>query len=106
MGARTQTASIPRPGAVTVSTPPVSRGYVVQLVPNKSEAEAQSSFKVLQSKYSTVLGKRTVVIRSVELGDRGTYYRAQIGPFANLDLANFVCDKLKFAGDECIVQEN
>ena len=105
-GAPTHTASIPTPGAATASAPRVSGAYVVQLVSNKSEAEAQSSFKILQSKYPAVLGNRTALIRRVELGDRGTYYRAQVGPFANADQANVLCDKLKSAGGQCIVHKN
>ena len=80
--------------------------YMVQLVSNKSEAETQSSFKVLQNKYPTVLGIRTALIRRVELGDRGTYYRAHVGPFANADQANVLCDRLKSAGGQCLVHKN
>jgi SPOR domain len=107
--APTRTASIPAPGAagpmVTASTPPAG-AYVVQLVSNKSEAEAQAAFKTLQTKYPGVLGSRTALIRRVELGDKGTYYRAQVGPFANSDQANSLCDNLKAAGGQCIVQRN
>jgi cell division septation protein DedD len=90
---------------VTASTPPAG-AYVVQLVSNKSEAEAQAAFKTLQTKYPGVLGSRTALIRRVELGDKGTYYRAQVGPFANSDQANSLCDNLKAAGGQCIVQRN
>jgi hypothetical protein len=79
---------------------------MVQLVSNKSEAETQSSFKVLQFKYPTVLGTRAALIRRVELGDRGTYYRAHVGPFANADQANVLCDRLKSAGGQCLVHKN
>jgi SPOR domain len=107
--APTRTASIPAPGAagpmVTASTPPAG-AFVVQLVSNKSEAEAQAAFKTLQTKYPGVLGSRTALIRRVELGDKGTYYRAQVGPFANSDQANALCDNLKAAGGQCIVQRN
>jgi hypothetical protein len=109
-GAPTRTASIPTPGAAgtsaTASTPAASAAYVVQLVSNKSEGEAQSAFKNLQAKYPGVLGNRTALIRRVELGDRGTYYRAQVGPFANAEQANALCDNLKAAGGTCIVQRN
>jgi cell division septation protein DedD len=104
-GAPTHMASIPTPGAATASAPRVRSAYVVQLVSNKSEAEAQSSFKVLQSKYPTVLGNRTALISRVELGDRGTYYRAHVGPFASANQA-ILCDKLKSAGGQCIVHKN
>jgi len=84
-GASTHTALISTPGAATASAPRASGAYMVQLVSNKSEAETQSSFKVLQFKYPTVLGTRAALIRRVELGDKGTYYRAHVGPFANAD---------------------
>ena len=105
-GASTHTASISTPGAATASAPRASGAYMVQLVSNKSEAETQSSFKVLQSKYPTVLGTRAALIRRVELGDRGTYYRAHVGPFANADQANVLCDRLKSAGGQCLVHKN
>ena len=105
-GASTHTASISTPGAATASAPRASGDYMVQLVSNKSEAETQSSFKVLQFKYPTVLGTRAALIRRVELGDRGTYYRAHVGPFANADQANVLCDRLKSAGGQCLVHKN
>jgi len=105
-GASTHTASISTPGAATASAPRASGAYMVQLVSNKSEAETQSSFKVLQFKYPTVLGTRAALIRRVELGDRGTYYRAHVGPFANADQANVLCDRLKSAGGQCLVHKN
>ena len=106
--APTQTAALPsgnasRP-ATTASVPAGS--YVVQLVSNKSETEAQSAFRGLQTKYPAVLGSRTALIRKVELGDKGTYYRAQVGPFSNVDAANELCGNLKSAGGQCIVQRN
>ena len=79
---------------------------MVQLVSNKSEAQTQSSFRVLQNKYPTVLGNRSALIRRVELGDRGTYYRAHVGPFANAEQANVLCNRLKSAGDQCLVHKN
>lgn len=105
-GASTHTALISTPGAATASAPRASGDYMVQLVSNKSEAETQSSFRVLQFKYPTVLGTRAALIRRVELGDRGTYYRAHVGPFANADQANVLCDRLKSAGGQCLVHKN
>ena len=105
----TQTAALPpsagsRSATTTASVPTGS--YVVQLVSNKSEGEAQAAFKGLQTKYPAVLGSRTALIRKVELGDKGTYYRAQVGPFSNVEAANELCGNLKTAGGQCIVQRN
>ena len=62
--------------------------------------------RFLQNKYPTVLGNRSAQIHRVELGDRGTYYRAHVGPFANADQANVLCDRLKSAGGQCLVHRN
>jgi hypothetical protein len=85
---------------------PVSGGYVVQVSSQKSEGDAQASFRTLQSRYSRVLGGREAMIRRVDLGDKGIYYRAQVGPFANAEQANALCNDLKAAGGACIVQRN
>jgi hypothetical protein len=80
--------------------------HVVQLTSQRTEAEAQASFRTLQAKYPNILGGRQPLIRKVDLGQRGTYYRAQIGPFASLDQATDLCGHLKAAGGQCIVQKN
>lgn len=94
-----QTGSI-RPSA------PTAGSHVVQLASQKTEADAQASFRAIQAKYPAVLGNRQPLIRRVELADRGTYYRAQVGPFASMEQANELCTTLKAAGGQCIVQRN
>jgi SPOR domain len=81
-------------------------GYVVQLSSQRSEEEAMASFKALQTKYAAVFGDRPPLIRRADLGDKGTYYRAQVGPFTTADQANQFCSNLKIAGGQCIVQKN
>lgn len=80
--------------------------YAVQVSSQRSEAEAQSAFRSLQSKYPTQLGGRSPVIHRVDLGEKGIYYRAMVGPFANSSEAGDVCSSLKAAGGQCIVQKN
>ena len=86
--------------------PAVDGAYVVQVSAQKTEGEAQSSYRSLQQKYPTVLAGREASIRRADLGDKGVYYRAQIGPFTNAASANQFCDSLKSAGGQCIVQKN
>jgi len=81
-------------------------GYVVQLSSQRSEEEAMASFKALQTKYAAVFGDRQPLIRRADLGDKGVYYRAQVGPFTSADQANQFCSNLKIAGGQCIVQKN
>jgi len=97
----TQPAQQAQPPARTAT---LEGGYVVQVASQRSEADAQSSFKALQQKYPTVLGGYQVIVRRADLGDKGIYYRAQVGPFATAEQANEMCTSLKNAGGQCLVQ--
>jgi hypothetical protein len=81
-------------------------GYAVQVSSQHSETEAQSSFQALRTKYPDVLGKREPIIRRADLGAKGIYYRALVGPFASAEAAVAMCSSLKAAGGNCIVQKN
>lgn len=81
-------------------------GYVVQVSAERSDAKAQASFKTLQSRYPHVLGGRSPLIRRVKLGEKGVFYRAQIGPFDTVEKAKQLCVRLKSAGGHCMVQKN
>ena len=81
-------------------------GYVVQVSAERSDAKAQASFKTLQSRYPHVLGDRSPLIRRVELGKKGIFYRAQIGPFDTVEQAKRLCARLTSAGGHCMVQKN
>ncbi len=39
--------------------------------------------RALQGKFPTVLGSRSPVIKRADLGDKGVYYRAMVGPFGS-----------------------
>jgi cell division septation protein DedD len=81
-------------------------GYLVQVSSQKNEAEAQASYRVLQGKYPSVLGSRSPVIKRADLGDKGVYYRAMVGPFGSREEALQLCGSLETAGGKCVVQRN
>jgi hypothetical protein len=81
-------------------------GYVVQVSSQRSEADAQASYKALQGKFPSVLGSRAPLIKRADLGDKGVYYRAMVGPFGSSEEAAQVCGNLKTAGGQCVVQKN
>jgi hypothetical protein len=81
-------------------------GYVVQIAAQRSETDAQTSFRNMQAKYPSILGSRSALIRRVDLGQKGVYYRAMVGPFASSDEASHLCGSLKAAGGQCVVQRN
>jgi hypothetical protein len=81
-------------------------GYAVQVSSQHSEAEVQDSFRALQAKYPDVLGGKQPIIRRADLGAKGIYYRALVGPFASAEEAASMCSSLKAAGGSCLVQKN
>lgn len=81
-------------------------GYAVQVSSQRSEGEAQAAFRSLQAKFPSELGSRHVEIRRADLGAKGVYYRALVGPFASGEQASSLCRSLKAAGGSCIVQRN
>ena len=95
-------ASAPNPAPAATA----NSGYLVQVSSQRSEADAQTAFRNVRSKYSSVLGDRQPVIRRADLGAKGTYYRAMVGPFPSRDQAVQLCASLKAAGGDCVVQSN
>jgi hypothetical protein len=90
--------------------PPAASGgggnYLVQVSSQRNEADAQASFRSLQGKFPSVLGSRAPLIKRADLGDKGVYYRAMVGPFGSPDEASQFCGNLKSAGGQCVVQRN
>ncbi len=93
------------PGAAVAATSSAG-GYAVQLTSQRSESAAQTAFRSLQAKYPDQLGGREPILRRADLGSKGVYYRALVGPFASMEEAAGVCSSLKAAGGNCIVQRN
>lgn len=90
----------------TERSPSGAGGYSVQVSSQRSEAEAMAAFRSLQAKYPQQLGNRRAVIRRADLGARGVFYRALVGPFASGEDATRLCSSLKAAGGGCIIQRD
>ncbi len=94
--ARTRVAAAPSGGG----------GYLVQVSSQRSQSDAQSAYQNIQSKYPSVLSGQPHMIKRADLGTRGVYYRAMIGPFGTREQAIQFCSNLKTAGGDCVVQAN
>jgi cell division septation protein DedD len=101
--ARTATASPPPERAAAEPATSSTGGFVVQLSSQKSEGEAQSSFRSLQAKFPNELGGREPIIRRADLGSKGVFFRTMVGPFASAQEASQFCTSYKSAGGQCIV---
>jgi len=99
----------PAPTRVASTAPTASissGGYLVQVSSQRNEADAQASYRALQSKFPGVLGGHSPVIKRADLGEKGVYYRAMVGPFGSPEEASQFCGSLKSAGGQCVVQRN
>jgi hypothetical protein len=78
--------------------------FLVQVSSQKTEADAQSSYRALQRKFPDALGSHTPVIKRADLGgDKGTVFRAMVGPFASREEAKRFCTSYQTAGGQCYV---
>jgi SPOR domain len=95
------------PATAAPSASTGSGSYLVQVSSQKNEADAQASYRALQGKYPGVLGSQSSVVKRVDLGEKGVYYRAFAGPFNSADEATQLCSNLKAAGGpQCLIQRN
>jgi hypothetical protein len=101
-----RTASVPPPARNAAPAASPTGQYAVQISSQRSEAEAQAAFRALQAKYPSQLGSRQPIIRRADLGSKGIYYRALVGPFADGSDAVALCQSLKSAGGSCLIQKN
>jgi hypothetical protein len=83
-----------------------SGSYLVQIASQRSEADALASYRVAQSKFPGLLGSRNPIIRKADLGEKGMYYRALVGPFASADEASQLCGSMRSAGGQCVIHRN
>lgn len=98
------------PAAVKVAVPktsetttgstytPVSNGYVAVLSSQKSRMDAMKAYAGMDQKYRDMLTSSTFDVQEVDLGEKGVWFRAVVGPPRSFDGAKKVCEDLKSAG--------
>lgn len=102
----TRVANIQPASAPAAAEQTAAGGYLVQISSQRSENDARNSYRALQGKFPSVLGTRNPVIKRADLGTKGVYYRAMVGPFDNSGDASQFCSELKSAGGQCVIQRN
>ena len=98
-------ASRPTTPARTIQPAAASggQGYRIQLAALRSDGEAQATWKHLQAKHGKFLGARKPNIVKTELGGLGTFYRVQLGPFADKTSSQQLCNDFKRGGLDCFL---
>ncbi len=90
----------PPPASAVTST--ISGGYVAQIGAFKSQAEAETGWAAFKRAHAGVVGGLSPSIVSVDLGEKGTWYRVRTGAFTDKASASDFCAKLKAEGASCL----
>jgi tetratricopeptide (TPR) repeat protein len=94
-----------RIAAVTPAAPvPSASGgnYRLQLTPTRSEDEARALWKKVISQNQQLAGAEPR-IEKTDMGNLGTFYRLQIGPFQDKAESLKLCNALKRSGVDCFL---
>ena len=81
---------------------PVGGGYLLQLSPTRSPDEAKALWKQV-AKANSQLASLQPRIERTDMGNLGTFYRLQIGPFPDKAESLKVCNTLKRSGVDCFL---
>jgi hypothetical protein len=75
-------------------------GYVAVLSSKKTRMDALKVIADTQQKYGDVLSSKTPDVQEADLGEKGVWYRAVVGPPGSREAALNLCSQLKNAGHE------
>ena len=73
----------------------------IHLASFRQESKAQVEWRRLQRRLPDLLGDMTALIREIDLGDKGLFYRLYAGPFPNLATAQDFCVMVNLEGFDC-----
>jgi hypothetical protein len=90
------------PPPAPVSAPVASGAYVAQIAAFKSQAEAEAGWAAFKRNHAAILGGMSPNIVSVDLGEKGTWFRLRTGSFADKASAADFCARLKAEGAICL----
>lgn len=100
----TPTPARPTAAAGTPSSPAAGgKGYRLQLGAMRTPESAREEWGRLERQNADLLGKLAYAAPRVDLGNRGVFYRIQVGPVTEAAAADRTCNELKRRGVGCIL---
>jgi len=78
-------------------------GISVQVAAVRSQSKARSIAKTVNGKIANGLSGKTAQISKVSMGNFGTMYRVELGPFQNERETSAPCAQLRRSGLDCLV---
>jgi len=108
---RIEVATLPAPAPAAEQAPapdPAAAGageWLVQVGAFRDAQAARAEWGKIAGKHPDILATRTADIQSVDLAERGIWYRLRASAFATQDEARAACARLKAAGTDCLVRQ-
>lgn len=100
-----QVPAAPQQAAAQPAAAGAAGSYVVQVAARKSQTDALAAFADIQQKYPRLLSGYRPIIKRADLGNKGVWYRLNVGPVESKQVASSLCGQLKNAGmRSCIVR--
>jgi hypothetical protein len=90
-----------QPAATAAPVAVGGSGPYVQLSSQPSQADAESALRTTQNRLANILGGRSLAVRQVDLGAKGTWYRVVL-PVPTFQDATDTCAGLKSNGIDCV----
>src|SRR4029077_15663381 len=95
-------AAVPKPVTKPGQLPaPLPDGVRVQLASLRSAEAARDEWTRLKRDNPDLLGKLTAVAVRADLGERGIYYKIEVGPLASKDAASRLCGQMRQRDLDC-----
>jgi len=91
------------PAATVPKAPEGSNGFAIHLESAQIESNIGASWAQLQATYPAQLAGKTGLVKQVDLGDQGTFFRILAAPFPDSAQAEKACSDLKTLGQYCAI---
>ena len=103
--AETKAASPPQVASIspTAAAATVETGFRVQLGAYRTAAAAEGGWERLREREEALLGSLDYLVRRVDLGEKGIFFRLQAGPLDGPGSARAMCNKLQQRQLGCLV---
>lgn len=93
----------PGPAAGAIMSEPAPTQFVLRLAAKRTSADAKSLAERVKSEHAADLGNRGYTIDETVFGNMGKFYRANVGPIADLQGAKTLCSAIRARGTDCEV---
>ena len=77
--------------------------YRVQIAALRSQEDANAAIARVKRTNGDLINGYSFDVRRADLGDKGIYYRVQLGPLADASAAGALCDRLKDRKLGCVI---